>query len=441
MTMNHATGQIPFVGTSRDHVATHTSITRRNFCLGLAGSLGLTALPLAAAAPTARSTSALPDDLEQSALKSMVPGLVSLVDRPEKTTVHTWGVQDLSAEKPMQRDTLFAIASISKPVTAATALILVEQGVLELDAPIDRWLPELADMRVIRDLQADLSDTVPLQRPITLRDLLTMQVGIGAVFADPSTSPLLQKMAELELAPGPAAFQHPAEEYLRRLQELPLVHQPGEGWLYHNGLDLAGILIARASDRSLAEFQNEHLFKPLGMVDTAYYAPSQKHHRLASRYWMDPESGALQRWQADDNDFRAPPAFESGGGGLVSTVDDIRAFGRMLLADGQHNDEPVLSPDSVRQMRTDQISAAQKAAWPFYPGFWDTHGWGLGMAVVTEPDDISPRPGRFGWWGGYGTTFFADPNTDTVALLFTQRMMSAADDTALSDRFLQQAFA
>ena len=145
---------------------------------------------------------------------------------------------------------------------------------------------------------------------------------------------------------------------------------------------------------------------------------------------MEPASGSS---------FLEPPPFEAGGGGHVSTVDDFLAFGRLLLRKGLYADKRILQESSVAEMIKDQIPEDVKAASPFFPGFWHTHGWGLGVAVITTPDHISPRPGRFGWWGGFGTTFFADPNSDTVALLFTQRMMGSADDTKMSEEFLKLA--
>ncbi|WP_333671320.1 serine hydrolase domain-containing protein [Elioraea tepidiphila] len=380
--------------------------------------------------------------LDEAVAAGTVPGLVALVARGETVHVHAAGVRSLETGAPMRRDTIFAVASIAKPLTAAAALLLVEDGVLGLDEPVDRFLPELANRRVIRSLEAPLDDTVPATRPLTLRDLLTMRMGLGAVFADPATSPLLRRMAELGVAPGPRLFQDGPDAFLRRLGSLPLVHQPGERWLYHTGLDVAGVLVARAAGMSLGAFQRERLFEPLGMADTGFFAPTGKAGRLATVYWRDRESGRLAVWNpASGAGFAAPPAFEAGGGGHVSTVDDMLAFGRMLLDRGTYRGRRILSEASVAAMLTDAITPAQKAASPFFPGFWDSHGWGLGIGLVTAPDAISPTPGRFGWWGGFGTTFWCDPATDTVALLFTQRMMGGPDDAALGNDFLRLAFA
>lgn len=378
--------------------------------------------------------------LDQHVERGAVPGLVALVSRGDAVHVHVAGVQDLESGASMERDTIFAVASVGKPLTALAALILVEDGVLGLDDPIDPWLPELADRRVIRSLESDIDQSVPARRAITLRDLLTMRMGIGAVFADPAGSPLLQRMVELELAPGPVLFGHSADEYLRRMGSLPLLHQPGERWLYHNGLDVAGILIERASGLSLAEFKRERIFQPLGMVDTGFAVPPEHADRLATLYWRDPASGEFKVWNpAPGGSFVQPPPFEAGGGGHLSTVDDFLAVGHLLLGRGEYRGQRILSEESIEEMLTDQITSEQKAASPFLPDFWETYGWGLGIAIVTAPDAISPRPGRFGWWGGFGTTFSVDPDTETVAILFTQRMMTGAEDTALADEFLSLA--
>jgi CubicO group peptidase (beta-lactamase class C family) len=413
-----------------------SALTRRGFGAGAMGLVAAATLPRLAGAKG--TFDRLDAALDGHVASGAVPGVVALVAKDDSVHVHVAGVKDIDSGAPMTRDTVFAVASIGKPITAAAALMLVEDGVLELDGPVERWLPELADPSVIRSLDSDLGDTVPTNRPITLRDLLTMRFGLGAVFADPAGSPLLQRMAELEVAPGPKLFGHPPDEFMRRIGSLPLIHQPGERWLYHTGIDVAGVLVARASGMSLGEFQRKRIFEPLGMADTGFHAPAE---RLATCYWRNPETGALDVWNpGSGSSFAEPPPFEAGGGGHVSTVDDFLAFGRMLLGKGEYRGKRILSAQGVEVMLTDQITPAQKAASPFFPGFWDTHGWGLGIAVISAPDEISPVLGRFGWWGGFGTTFHADPHSDTVALLFSQRMMSSADDTAMSDEFLRLAF-
>jgi CubicO group peptidase (beta-lactamase class C family) len=419
------------------HLPMRCALSRRAFSGGVAAAAGLA---LSGALPSWGAQDLMADlqaKLRGSVEKGDPPGLVALIARGDDVRVEVAGVRNLESRAPMELDTVFAVASIGKPITAVSALMLVKDGVLGLDDPVDPWLPELADRRVIRSLDADLADTVPAERPITLRDLLTMRMGLGAIFADPAGSPLLARMAELGLAPGPKLFGRGPDEFMARLGELPLVHQPGERWLYHTGLDVAGVLVARASGMSLGAFQRERIFAPLGMTDTGFHGPAE---RLATGYWRDPETGVLEVWNpaASDAGVAEPPFFEAGGGGHVSTVDDFLALGRMLLGGGAYRGQRLLAEASVAEMLTDQITPAQKAASPWFPpDFWETHGWGLGLPVRTAPAEAA---GRFGWWGGFGTAFWCDPATDTVALLFTQRMMGGPDDVALAEAVLETAF-
>jgi CubicO group peptidase (beta-lactamase class C family) len=352
-----------------------------------------------------------------------LPGLVTLLSRRGETHVDAVGVTAVGGRDPMRRDTIFRVASLTKPITAAAAMILVEECKLRLDDPVDRWLPELADRKVLRALDGALDDTVPAKRSITLRDLLTFRLGLGAVMAFPARYPIQQAMAAAGVAPGPDQPAHPPDELMRRFGSLPLVHQPGEQWLYHSGSDILGVLIARVAGRTLEAFLRERIFAPLGMKDTAFSVPEAKLDRLASCYRRDPATGGLALYdQARGGRFARAPVFESGGGGLVSTVDDYLAFGRMMLNKGKHAGERVLSRLSVELMTSDQITPAQKAASDFFPGFWDNRGWGFGLAIVTRRDDLAAVPGRFGWDGGYGTSWYCDPKEDLVGILMTQRL-------------------
>ncbi|ESR25579.1 serine hydrolase domain-containing protein [Lutibaculum baratangense] len=393
------------------------------------------------AAPVPRRPDPLDDALAAPVASGDVPGLAWTVWREGATRSGAAGVQDLASCAPMRRDTLFRVASLTKPVTAVAAMILVEEGFLELDAPIDPWLPELRDRRVVRRLDGPLDDTVPAARPITPRDLLTMRIGLGAVFADPAASPLLTRMGELGLAPGPGLFDGDADDYLERLASLPLACQPGRRWLYHTGMDVLGLLVSRVTGMRLGDFMHERVFEPLGMRDTGFHVPKENLGRLATCYERDGNGALVPCPELLGPDPSVPPRLELGGSGLVSTVDDFAAFGRMLLAGGAVDGRRIISPESVSMMTTDQVPAEVKAVSPFYPGFWDTYGWGLGMAVVTAPDGIPPAPGRFGWWGGTGTTFFCDPATGTVAVLMFQRMMTRPDDTETGEAFLKLALA
>jgi CubicO group peptidase (beta-lactamase class C family) len=350
-----------------------------------------------------------------------LPGLVTLVSRRDEVHVDAIGKQSFGGD-PMRRDTLFRIASMTKPITAAATMILVEECKLRLDEPVDRLLPELADRKVLKRLDGPLDDTVPANRPITVRDLLTFRLGFGALFG-PGEYPIQKAMAEAEVAPGPRVFPHSPDEFMKRVGSLPLLHQPGEKWMYHTGSDILGVLIARATGQTLETFFRERIFAPLGMIDTGFSVPEAKLDRLAASYHTDAATGKLVLFdEGGGRPWSRPPAFEAGGGGLVSTVDDYLAFCRLMLNKGKHGSERILSRLSVELMTTDQITPEQKAVSGFFPGFWDNRGWGFGLAIVTRRDDVAAVPGRFGWDGGYGTSAYSDPREEMVAILMTQSL-------------------
>jgi CubicO group peptidase (beta-lactamase class C family) len=230
--------------------------------------------------------------LRGSVERGEVAGIVALVSRRDALHVETIGVQDLESPAPMRRDTIFRIASMTKAVTAVATMILVEEARLRLDDPVDRWLPELTDRRVLRAMDSRVDDTVPAKRAITLRDLLTLRWGLGAIMARPGTFPIQQAIREVGLAPGPDPIAFDADEYMRRLGSLPLLHQPGEGWFYHTGYDVLAVLIARVAGMRFEDFLAERIFAPLGMADTGFHVPAAKLSRLATCYRT--EAGQLK---------------------------------------------------------------------------------------------------------------------------------------------------
>ena len=352
-----------------------------------------------------------------------VPGLVTVVARHGDVHVDAIGALAFGGP-PLARDAIFRISSMTKPVTAVAAMILVEECLLRLDEPVDRLLPELADRRVLRRLDGPLDDTVPAERPVSVRDLLTFRMGFGLVMALPGTYPIQSAMDELGLAQGPPSPATPPDpdEWMRRLGTLPLLHQPGEKWMYNTGADVLGVLVARASGRPLEDFLRERVFQPLGMKDTAFSVPEATIPRFVTSYWTDPRSGALSVYdEAAGGQWSRPPAFPSGAGGLVATADDYLAFGRVMLGNGRLGGARILSRASVELMTSDQLTPAQKAVSGLVPGFFDGHGWGFGMAVITRRDDLAMSVGAYGWDGGLGTSWYSDPAEDTVTILMTQR--------------------
>ena len=364
------------------------------------------------------------DVLQGHVTRGDVPGLVSLVSRCGETHVTALGLQALENPTAMARDTIFRIASMTKPVAAAAAMILIEECVFGLDDPVDRFLPELANPRVLKSLESEVTDTVPSHRPISVRDLLTFRLGTGALMVFPPKYPIQKAIAAAGFAPGPDPTGFTADEYMKRVGSLPLIHQPGTRWMYHTGSDLLGVLIARASGKSLDAFMRERIFEPLGMKDTGFMVPPDKIGRLASAYRRDHQKNRFVFFDdARDSRWSRPQPFQSGGGGLVSTADDYLAFFRMMLNKGLHGRERILSRAAVELMTTDQLTMEQKTGAELF--FGASRSWGMGMAVTTRRDELWGSPGRYGWDGGYGTTAYADPAEDMVGVLLTQRMMES----------------
>ena len=358
-----------------------------------------------------------------------VPGIVTLVSRRGQLHVDAIGMKAVGGNDPMRRDTIFRIASLTKPITAAAAMVLVEECKLRLDEPVDRLLPELANRKVLKRLDGPLDDTVPANRPITVRDLLTLRLGFGLIMAAPDAYPILKAATELQIGmgpPSPSTMPAP-DEWIRRLGTLPLMHQPGEKWLYNTGSDVLGVLIARASGQAHETFLRERIFEPLGMTDTGFTVPAAKLDRLATSYWTNFKTGALEVYdKPEGGQWSRPPAFPSGAGGLVSTIDDYLAFGQMMLNKGNHAGARLLSRPSVEAMTTDQLTPEQKAVSGLVGGYFDSHGWGFGVSIVTRRSQVAGSVGTFGWDGGLGTSWYSDPKEDMIGLLMTQRAWTSA---------------
>jgi len=366
-----------------------------------------------------------------------------LVCRRDEVHFDAIGTKMVGGRDPVRRDTIFRIASMTKPITAAATMILVEECKLRLDEPVDRLLPELADRKVLKRLDAPLEETVPAERPVTVRDLLTFRMGFGVVMAPPGTYPIQRAVSELLLFQGPPQPQAPPapDEWLGRLGTLPLMHQPGAKWMYHTGSDVLGVLIARASGQPFKTFLRERLFEPLLMKDTGFSVPAAHLDRMATSYWTNPATGAFELYDpAEAGQWSRPPAFPSGGGGLVSTVDDYLAFGRMMLNRGKYGNERILSKASVETMTTDQLTPEQKAVSGLVAGYFDSHGWGFGVSVVTRREDLAGSVGRFGWDGGLGTSWYSDPREDMVGILMTQRAWTSPNPPDVRSDFWTSAY-
>ncbi|SDS44784.1 CubicO group peptidase, beta-lactamase class C family [Actinoplanes derwentensis] len=346
--------------------------------------------------------------MEKHVADGLVPGMVAVLARHGQVHVETVGALAFDGAG-IAADTIFRLGSTSKPIVAACVMTLVEDFTLRLDDPVDELLPELAGMRVLRDPDGPLGDTVPAVRAITVRDLLTYTMGTGMVPAEPGTIPIADALDTID---GSSA-----DGWLRGLGELPLVHQPGERWMYDTAATVTGVLVARATGMSFGEALRERLLGPLGMTDTGFSVDPNKINRLAVAYAHrtptvdDGPTGPVDR----------PPVFERGGGGIVSTPNDFLTFTSMLLNGGVHRGERVLSRPSVTLMTTDQLTPRQREISGFWPGYFADIGWGFGLSVRTRRTQLGPSVGSYGWPGYYGTGWWNDPSEDLTAFVFMQR--------------------
>jgi CubicO group peptidase (beta-lactamase class C family) len=268
------------------------------------------------------------------------------------------------------------------------------------------------------------------RKEIKTQHVLTLRPGFGYSMELSGDYPIQKAMNEryLEIGPRPTAAPS-TEAWMAALGSLPLMYQPGERWLYETSFDVLGVLIARVAGQPLETFFCERIFEPLGMKDTAFRVPPDKLHRLPPCYQANPETGALELFDDTGGHWSRPPAFPSSGGGLASTVDDFLAFGQMLLNKGKLGEARILSRLSVELMTTNQLTPDQQAVASGFLG--ENRGWGFGMSVVTGRDDVFAVPGRFGWDGGYGTSWASDPQEDMVAILMTQLLFPQAFDIYL----------
>ncbi|MDT5227320.1 MAG: hypothetical protein QOH94_1113 [Mycobacterium sp.] len=355
----------------------------------------------------------------------LLAGAVTLVWRDGKVLqLNEIGYRDVDAELPMRRDTLFRIASMTKPVTVAAAMSLVDEGKLALRDPIVRWLPEFADVRVLDDRAGPLDRTHPVDRAILVEDLFTHTSGLGYGFS--VGGPISRAYMRLPFGQGP-------DRWLAALSELPLVHQPGERLTYGHSTDVVGVLLSRIEGKPFDQVLDERILQPLGMADSGFHLTADRRRRAATMYRLD-GNDRLQHDVMGPAQL-TPPDFPNAGGGLWSTADDYLRFVEMLLGDGVFEGVRVLSPESVRLMRTDRLSAEHKRQ-PFLGApFWIGRGFGLNLSVVTDPVKSTPLfgpggLGTFSWPGAYGTWWQADPSADLILLYLIQNMPTFSADAA-----------
>lgn len=366
--------------------------------------------------------------LETQCASGRIPGAAATVSQGGDVEIAWAGVRAVDGVA-MDRDALFRIASVTKPILAAATMALIERNTLNLEDPVHRWLPELTEPRVLRAVDGDLSDVVPASRPITVRHLLTFQGGLG--LPEQFDLPIVGVLFD-ELGEGPPRPQDRPEpdEWLRRVAGVPLLHQPGEGWTYNLGYEILGVLLSRAADEPLEDVLADTVFEPVGMPDTSFW--TDEVGRLTGSYRRG-EDG-LELVDPPDGEWTSPPAFPSGGGGLLSTIDDLAAFGRMLLDDGRATGGgEVLTAESVALMMTPHVDGGPEHL------FLDGQAWGFGGAVDIRPSKPWNALGRYGWVGGSGTAFYVVPATKTLVVWLSQVELAGPDDFAATADVLTYA--
>ncbi|GGA54643.1 serine hydrolase [Pseudoclavibacter endophyticus] len=361
--------------------------------------------------------------LQEEVDAGTLPGAVAVRYRGENAETVVVGSQDLESCAPMSSDTLFFWDSLGKPLTAALALTFVADGTVDLDSPVDRWLPELSSARVLVDPSGQLSHTVPASRPVTVEDLLTLRGGLGFTtdFESPFTEALVTTLQE-----GPQLRALDRQSYLTGAGRLPLAHQPGQGWTYNAGSTILGLLLERVAQQSLGVLMADRIVDPLGMRDARWWVPPSERSRFASRYRAtDNPRSPVELVDPPDGQHSRPPSFPDGAGGLIGTADDWLAFGRMLLNGGESNGQRILPTPLVKSMMTDQLTADQRR----HAGFFlaEGEGWGYGGSVRAD--------NTYGWAGGAGTAARVDPRHNQVTILLTQLALDGPQGSRVLNAF------
>lgn len=369
-----------------------------------------------------------------------IAGAVTALQRDGATALDAIGYRDLAQRRPMEVDTIFHIASMTKAVTAVATLQLRDEGRFALDDPVGRWLPEFASPQVLRVPDGPLDDTVPAERPITVRDLLRLTLGTGIVLAPPGSTPIQRAIDAAGVAPGFLPSIPDSDTWIARLGSLPLIHQPGADWLYHTGAEVLGVLIERVTGQPLGDVFDARILRPLDMVDTGFSVPEAKLDRLATAYRVDASGALVVMDPAFARKLLPPRAPRPGTSELVSTARDFLRFGQMLLDGGTLDGVRILADTSVREMTTDQVTAGEKAAWPGYQAFLGDDGWGYGVSVLASRDAFGRSAGSYGWGGGLNTHWHNDPARRFVGLLLFQREITGPEPGGVVDDFWRLAY-
>ena len=371
------------------------------------------------------------DPLQQIVDSGQLAGAATLVWKNGAAQPRCIGWRDIERKLPVERDTIFRIASMTKPITSVAALMLVDEGRVALNDPIVRYAPEFSHMRVLRSPDGPLEETDPAERLITFEDLLTHRAGL--TYGDFHRGPI--RRAYREALGGDIDSHVTPDDWITRLSQLPLIHQPGTMMSYGSATDLLGFLIARIERDPLGAVLKRRIFDPLGMKDTSFLVPPDKRDRRAAAYGFTDEEHLIKRTTRSGVFVEERPVemtYESGGQGLWSTSEDYLRFARLFVGDGSVDGVRLLRPEMLARMMTNQLTEAQRASSrllgqkPFAVG----RGFGLGVSVVLEPDanDMMRRAGvgTVSWPGAFGGWWQADPNSGCVLIFLAHNMVDLA---------------
>jgi len=348
--------------------------------------------------------------------KRIAGGVVVVARRGKVVQFEACGMMDMEDHKPMRRDAIFRIYSMSKPITSVAAMILYEQGKIKLDDPVSKYIPQFKDLDVVVDPDAEEITTAPAHREMTIRDLMRHTSGLTyGVFGDTNVDKLYRK--SIQLSAGGETLQSMTE----KLAAIPLLYQPGSKWHYGVSTDVLGRVIEVASRQPLDKFLAERIFEPLGMEDTAFYVPSGKIERLSTNYGPDPQGGLRPIDEPQTTRYAEIPTFFSGGGGLVSTASDYMQFCLMLLSKGRYEGGRLLKAETVEMMTRDQLP---RQAFPIGAGERAGVGFGLGFSVCVKRSNAASasRVGEYGWGGMASTHFWISPKDDLAVVVLTQHI-------------------
>ena len=369
--------------------------------------------------------------LEAIVSTGALAGAATLVWREGSPTQITCvGCRDIEARLPIERNTIFRIASMSKPITCAAALVLMEEGRFALDEPISRWAPEFSEMRVLRSPMGPLDETDQARKQITFEDLLTHRSGLtyGSFWSGPLARAFAEALgADIDSAVKP-------DDWIAALASLPLIDHPGNGFHYGHSTDLLGLLIARIEGAPLGDVLQRRIFGPLGMSDTGFTVPRENRDRCAQTHGFNEVGRLTVRSAGPGGSFLSERpedmTYESGGQGLWSTLDDYLAFARMLVGAGAVDGARLLKPETVAMMTTNRLTEMQRAAAKLLGRsiFAAGHGYGMGVAVVLDPEKADPlycggSAGSVGWPGGFGGWWQADPKNASVMIFLSHNMV------------------